>query len=301
MESKANQKFVTGHKEYVSDCCFDFYGKRLATASADGFIRIWACISEKWMMQSEIEVHNSLILRVDWAHPLFGNIIAACLYNFGVLIYEEICVSGNKKQWVKRSDLCNMTKLPMDIAFCPIHWGLKLAICSINGSVYLNEPNSLSNMLNWTCVSQFSCTGQARSLSWGKSKDHGMSICVGTDKDAQVWEVDPTDVKDQWKRKCSLTGHGDLVHNVAWANDLYSDRQRIATACADGFLRIFEIEGEIVHEVARINCQNQEVWRLEWNVAGTILVSTGDDDVIRWYKQAQNGVWACISEASKST
>ena len=69
----------SGHREFVSDTAFDYYGKRLVSASADGYLRIWNLINKEWKLQTEIKAHSSLISRVDWAHPVFGQIFAYVL------------------------------------------------------------------------------------------------------------------------------------------------------------------------------------------------------------------------------
>lgn len=109
----------------MTDTAFDFYAKRLATVSADGYLRIWNKENEAWVMQTEIKAHSTLITRVDWMHPLYGQVVAICQHNRGAAIYEESLEQNQKKTWVKRADLF-ISQLPMDIAFCPHYFGLRL-------------------------------------------------------------------------------------------------------------------------------------------------------------------------------
>lgn len=48
-------------------------------------------------------------------------------------------------------------------------------------------------------------------------------------------------------------------------------------------------------EVASFEDHQSEVWRVEWNITGTILASSGDDGVVRLYKANFNGEWKCLS------
>lgn len=84
----------------------------------------------------------------------------------------------------------------------------------------------------------------------------------------------------------------------------------------DGCIRIYEIRptGMTMTACLRdhgrdvvilVNC-NLQVWRIEWNITGTILASSGDDNTVRMWKQKfdvqfkviaeEQGTWECIEE-----
>jgi hypothetical protein len=46
----------------------------------------------------------------------------------------------------------------------------------------------------------------------------------------------------------------------------------------------------------------EPVWRVDWNVTGTVLASSGDDGMVRLRRRTLAGVWECVSEvdATKS-
>lgn len=48
----------TEHKDLIQDIAFDFYGKRVATASLDQTVKIWS-INEKneWEFKEELKVY----------------------------------------------------------------------------------------------------------------------------------------------------------------------------------------------------------------------------------------------------
>ncbi|KAI9252956.1 WD40-repeat-containing domain protein [Phascolomyces articulosus] len=50
--------------------------------------------------------------------------------------------------------------------------------------------------------------------------------------------------------------------------------------------------------VAAFNDHHAEVWRVEWNVTGTILSSSGDDGKIRLWKAGSDGVWRQMAAVS---
>ena len=45
-------------------------------------------------------------------------------------------------------------------------------------------------------------------------------------------------------------------------------------------------------EVACLREHNSEVWRVEWNVTGTLLASSGDDGQVRLWRASLQGTWA---------
>lgn len=50
--------------------------------------------------------------------------------------------------------------------------------------------------------------------------------------------------------------------------------------------------------VGKLPHHQSEVWRVSWNVSGTILASTGDDGVSRLWKQQVNGTWTTCMVAT---
>jgi len=84
---------------------------------------------------------------------------------------------------------------------------------------------------------------------------------------------------------------------VAWAPHLGQPVHKIATAGKDKTVRIWEVrilksaQKIEVRELAKFEEHNAEVWRVEWNATGTILASTGDDGIVRFWKANMAGEW----------
>lgn len=57
MSSISSKQIRTDHKDLIQDIAFDFYGKRVATASLDQSVRIWN-INEnnEWVFKEELRV-----------------------------------------------------------------------------------------------------------------------------------------------------------------------------------------------------------------------------------------------------
>jgi nucleoporin SEH1 len=102
----------------------------------------------------------------------------------------------------------------------------------------------------------------------------------------------------------SLAGHGDIVTDVCWAPNMGRSFELIATACRDGHVRIFKLKENTDKELKKkyvVSCigdfpdHDAPVWRVEWNVTGTVLSSSGDDGKIRLWKSSFLEEWRCIT------
>ena len=103
-------KFSTGHTECIHDISYDFYGRRLATCSADKCIKVqhhrlprptsassqvWDLNSDgEWVLSGQMsgnisDGHTQAVVRVAWAHPEFGTILASCSEDHSVIIWKE--------------------------------------------------------------------------------------------------------------------------------------------------------------------------------------------------------------------
>ena len=79
----------------------------------------------------------------------------------------------------------------------------------------------------------------------------------------------------------------------------------IATGCKDGFVRIFKAteqeNGDLkIETLAKLNDHKLEVWRVSWNMTGTILSSAGDDGKLRLWKCSYLNEWKCMSVINTS-
>lgn len=59
MSTYSTKQIRTDHKDLIQDIAFDFYGKRVATASLDQSVKIWN-INEKgdWIFKEELKVYS---------------------------------------------------------------------------------------------------------------------------------------------------------------------------------------------------------------------------------------------------
>ncbi len=327
----------TLHQSFITDIAYDHYGRRLATCSADQTVRIVERTKDGLGWDDEraqkIGGFNSQIVKVAWAHPEYGQVLACCCDSGEVVVLEEqegmetplannsnkTEVSGYKfrRKWSTRDGNGKIN----DIEFAPRHMGMKIATASDDGVVRIYVASDTLDLSHWQLQAKFSVAelgGSATCLSWNKGTQFEVPmLAIGTRNkadaklsSAHVWRYH----KDtrQWAKFIEF----DCRHytsDIAWAPVMGRSYHLIATASDDG-VRIFKfaredrgeelkIDSHLDHiEVLKSNRDDDKTKRLnadaslksecvQWNVAGTILASSGENKVTLWRMSPETGHW----------
>ncbi|KAI8801028.1 WD40-repeat-containing domain protein [Cladochytrium replicatum] len=330
----------TLHDDLIHDVAYDFYGKRLVSCSSDHKLKVWDTdeSSNNWVINDGWKAHDSSILKATWSHPEFGQVIASCSFDRTVKIWEEVDheAIGSGKRWALRAVLGEKVDGAVhEIEFAPNHLGLKFASVGANGKVRIYEAIDIVDLTNWTITEEFDLydgEGEPDShhcLSWSKSRFQPQMLVVGCGlkNTARVFRLDGN---SKWSPIHELTGHQGVVTDVAWAPYMGRSYQMIATSSKDGHVRLFKLSEDTesnkskggigaailnsalgggsqkkkrfkVDMVGEFADHQAEVWRVEWNVTGTILASSGDDGKVRLWKESYALVWQLISIITSET
>lgn len=151
------------------------------------------------------------------------------------------------------------------------------------------------NLAQWSLTEEFDCGNEANCLAWNSSRfDPPMMVvgCNDSNGTCKVWAYD--DQYRRWVCVDTLSGHSGPVHDVAWAPSLGRTYHLIATACMDGNVRVFELSRDKNQKYSNklvffSALHKSEVWRVEWNITGTVLASAGDDGTVRLWKRGLDG------------
>ena len=81
----------------------------------------------------------------------------------------------------------------------------------------------------WTNDSSFQVNKPVNCLSWCKSRNHPMSLAIGTDEDAEIWELSDSHV---WEQRGVLQDSESAVRSIAWSNNIGKDYETIAAGCS---------------------------------------------------------------------
>jgi nucleoporin SEH1 len=142
-------KFDPGHEDLIHDIAYNYYGKRFVTCSSDQKVKVfdWDDDHGQWVLNDSWKAHDCSVVKVKWAHPEFGEVIASCSFDRSVRIWEEqetgihkdfflICfvgclnnaveTKGDGRRWQEKARLVDSRGSVHDIEFAPPHLGLKL-------------------------------------------------------------------------------------------------------------------------------------------------------------------------------
>jgi protein transport protein SEC13 len=179
----------TQHDDRIHDIQFDFYGRRLATCSADGKIKVFECAGpaggtgalQSARVLAELQAStNGPVWQVSWAHPRFGTVLGSCGFDGRAVIWAEPeppawpggarTRPGAGLQLQPIYEHCVHEPASVNaIAFAPPEYGLVFACAASDGRVsvcrrdehdgswrteWVGEPASgIAHQLGATCVS----------------------------------------------------------------------------------------------------------------------------------------------------
>jgi len=315
MATPKTLSFETGHVEMIHDAQFDYFGKRVATASSDRTVKLFSLSGDKQSFICDLKGHDGPVWQVSWAHPKYGNILASCSYDGKVIIWKE-SQQGWKNIYVKVLRQSGASPIPVNsISWAPQSFGLVLAAATADGFVsiiaYIEEKT------NWDVSSFEAHKGGVNAVSWGPDIKTGALVTKtgpspqpktmrlvtgGCDNRVKVWRFSSD--KQKWvndRFKNDENKHTDWVRDVAWAPSLGLPTNTIASASEDKTVAIWNEDAKsgIWYRKQTLTF-SQKVWRVSWSVMGNILaVSQGDNNVSLW-KQSMEGTWQNLSSVKES-
>lgn len=307
------------HKDLIHDISYAFHGRRMATCSSDQTVKVWDLgEDEEWHCTASWKTHSGSVWRVTWAHPEFGQVLATCSFDRTAAVWEEVIGDfsreGNLSNWAKKSILVDSRTSVTDVKFAPKHLGLQLATCSADGIVRIYEAPDVMNLSQWSLQHEIPCKICCSCLSWNFSRMHPPMIAVGSDDKSpsaggkvQIYEYN--DSTRKWNKVETLSMVTDPVHDVAFAPNLGRSYHLLAIASKDlkiislsplGRDTVMASQGGVnkfvIKQVAEFSEHDSQVWRICWNVTGTVLSSSGDDGCVRLWKANYLDSWKCIAE-----
>lgn len=301
--SASNVVFETGHSEMIHDVQFDYYGKRVATASSDRTIKISDVSNEQCTLLAELRGHEGPVWQVAWSHPKYGSCLASCSYDGHVLIWKEVA----ENNWQKIFDDSSRRTSVNSVAWAPAAYGLILGAAASDGTIliftYVEESG------NWRTESFPGHTNGANSISWcpdvksdqpaDQPREPLRFVTAGCDKSVRLWSSDDAQRPNEqtWKQDFeafSEGGHADWVRDAQWAPGVGLQTATIASCSEDQTVIIWSEQNGSRKWKAQVLHFDQKVWRVSWSVMGNILaVSQGDNQVSLW-KEGLDGVWKTV-------
>jgi len=284
------------HQDLIHDVAFDFYGKRLATCSSDQNVKIFDLTPEgNWKQTANFKTHSGSVWKVTWAHPEFGQVIATCSYDRTAAIWEE----SPTGRWIRKCGMVCASATLKDIKFSPKHLGLQLATCSEDGKVRIYEAPDVMNLSIWPLQGDIDCKMVLSCLSWHSTSNPPL-IAIGSDdpNNASTPKVHFYEYNETNRTWLKLDGVSilDPVYDMAFAPNMGRSFDVIGIASKDVKLVSLKRSGGLL-DIRLIGCfneHNNHVWRISWNIFGTVLASSGNDGMVRLWKANYAQQWRCI-------
>ncbi|KAI7872205.1 WD40-repeat-containing domain protein [Spinellus fusiger] len=269
---------------------------RLATCSVDGMVRVYEALEPtnlaQWSQMEEFEIASSFVPETaKTQQPAHTNSTS----------------SSNSSQ---ASHLDAQPYMPSPFTSNPLN---------VSQGISPGPTNTLQTGTPATVHTPVDADS-GYCIDWCPNRTATALMVVGLGKEigARIFKHDG---HNRWYPAEYLPEHTQEVHDVSWAPSMARSYQLIATACKDHHVRIFKITdipstghslqkshsfGKLhsnssssrmghrsfhVELVASLEDHHAEVWRVEWNVTGTILSSSGDDGKLRLWKADIHGQW----------
>lgn len=238
--------------------------------------------------------------------------------------------SNQTSHWAKRATLVDSRTSLTDIRFAPKHLGLMLVTCATDGHIRIYEAPDITNLSHWSLKDEFNCKMACSSITWNQSRIHAPMLAVGSD-DAnnptpKVLIYEYSDHLRRWIKADTVQSATDPVHDLSFAPyigrsyhllGIATKNVQIVTikplSAADAATAAAAIASATtatttaastatttmmsqpprfdIKTVAQFDDHLSQVWRVSWNITGTILASSGDDGTVRMWKSNYLDNW----------
>lgn len=299
----------------IKDVSINWHGTKMAVCS-NNIVDIWTHNSENCWIKEDIGLELDkvkCVQRVSWAHPEFGEVLAVSTLN-EITIWEFQSTEAGG-QWFNRTTpaISEPRHLVInDVKFSPSYSGmtlgrsraLDLAYCTDSGQLKILRCKDARLLKDWEGLKELSCKEAFTCLAWNvdcKTSMIAVGTCESSAKDTPRGEVrlyEYDDHKHEWVfRDVIAKTHSCQVHDVAFAPNPGRSFHTIAIASSNLQVVDFKSEnGRVKHigqEKNKVDSEQNkvEVWKLSWSSLGTTLCATGDDGLIRLWKN--NNKWEC--------
>jgi protein transport protein SEC13 len=288
--------FDTGNAGALHDVQLDYYGQRVAAASADSMVHIWDISDGQQKVAGQLKGHEGPVWKVAWAHPKFGSIVASCGYDMKIIIWKEV-QPGN---WQIAHMDSSHTASVNDVEFCQWEYGLRLACASSDGNVSILTYDANGQWLRSAFPAN---TGGSQAVSWapvqkrdGAPQPTMRLVTGGCDNSVCLWKCE----NEAWSQEFPPlpAGHADWVRDVAWRPS--DGASVIASGSWDKTVVIYsqENEGQQWRQLTKLQLPGK-VERLSWCESGSILgVSYGENESVL-YKETYDGRWEEIGKVNE--
>ncbi|KAI5861916.1 WD domain-containing protein [Durotheca rogersii] len=269
-----------GHKDLVQAVAFNAYGDRCATGSVDGKIRVFNRHQDGiWRLCDNWKAHAGEILELQWLPPtIYPNLLASLGIEGRFQLWAEDPSAPPGRRFSMRDgngkpvSEVRSSRYPFrsfSVKHDEVTRCTYVALLASDGhlTVYEGEvPEALTDYAKFDDFQAFAKPNRGEETCFKVRFDPNPEPCytalrAGLPSDALSLVVSGlTAVKifrtrdivtssfgtatrsREFYLALEITEHAHLVRDVAWAPGNYRGYEMIATACQDGFVRVFRID-----------------------------------------------------------
>lgn len=254
------QPIVATHEDLIHDVAFDYYGRTLATCSSDRHIKVFR-LNEvgKWILRDSWKAHDASIVKLAWAPPEFGEILASVSYDKTLRIWQHRNDAiSNSGSCFKRLATKKDAQGPLfDVSFAPVTVdAFKVATIGSDSTLRIYDATNLSDLTEWNLIKTERLSDKKNlmthmknntelnfTVNWCQSKYALEKLCASANDVAVLY----ININGEYRRDQELVSTG-LIRDISWAPSMGRSYELLASASNDGCVRIYKIADRSLDE-----------------------------------------------------
>ena len=292
--------FEHHHEDLVQDAQYDASGRRLATCSLDGTVRLWQVDPSgtvSFLLSLQIPEETVPLMRVAWAPEKLGPVLAVAGHDGRVTIWKEV----RPQQWLIAkthkfsSTGKNVFYLVNALAWRPTTTPPQLLVACSDGHVHAFEVEGQG----WKLLEPIEPLSSTTSLLSLAFDAEGRILATGA-SDALIRLYDASSNTENLPFIATLQGHADWVRDLAW-----HPKKSLLASCSQDCRVLFWFREASSNDLSAWQLSasltdepfGETLWRVSWSKPGgeLLAVSGGDGKVTLWGEEESTGEWKCLT------
>lgn len=274
------EEFEAGHEDRVTVLHVNYDGSRILTASIDHRVKVWNVDKKtgERVLVDTFTAHDADIRDAKFIHPTVGSYIGTVAADLKFFLWaEDVTQAFNSGRRFK--PIASIPSTPR-VPFTSLDFRTVdniytyLALIDRQGLLSIYEPSSPDDLKDWTLLDQFHVCfpvpnrGDETSFKvrWDRNEtplpytnslsddDKQLGLIVSSVNDVKIYHSatdtdQPSNIHNESSASHRITfheafrlpTHPSLVRDVAWSSFNIRGVERIASACKDGAVRVFEL------------------------------------------------------------